>query len=109
MLPNPPGSLARQSLAPPAKFRRRSPMSGLLAPIIFVEQLAYASVRKRVDAVVVATCHRLIIDKRVDDRFFGGLHDSGEDLIHAVVGSCLDTMRQWLRIRRAGVRGRKRN
>ena len=34
-----------------------------------------------IDMMTVAACHRLVIDQRVQDRFFGGLHRRGEQSV----------------------------
>ena len=64
----------------------------LLAPIIFFQQLAHAIVRKRIDAMIVAARHGVVVEQRIHDRFFCGLHNADEERVHKIIGNCLHVM-----------------
>jgi hypothetical protein len=61
-------------------------------PIVFFEQRAEAIVRERINAMVIAAGHRLIVDQHIQNRFFGGLHNANEKRVHEIIGNCLHVM-----------------
>ncbi len=88
-------------------FSKRSDASyvmALLAPIIFFQQLAHAIVRKRIDAMVVAARHGVVVDQRIHDRFFRGLHNADEERVHKIIGNCLHVVCHLIWIRDVRIR-----
>ena len=75
------------------------PSQGSLASIILFEQLTQAIVRQSIDTMIIAADHGVIIDQRIHDRFFRGLHDAREKRIHEIIGNCLHVMGDLIWIR----------
>ena len=77
---------------------------GLLAPIIFFEQLTQAIVRQSIDTMIVATGHGVVVDQCIRDSFLRSLHDAREKRIHEIIGNCLHVMGDLIWIRDVRVR-----
>ena len=54
--------------------------------------------------MIIATSHRLVVDQRIHDRFFRGLHDAREKRIHEIIGNRLHVVRDLIRIRSIRIR-----
>ena len=50
--------------------------------VVFLQQFAQPIARQHIDAMVVAADHGMIVNQRVDNRFFGSLHYCREQRVH---------------------------
>lgn len=69
-----------------------------------LHDLAQPIVWEGIDAVIIATGHGVVVDQRIYDRFFGGLHDAAEERVHEIVGNRLHVMRHLIRTRDVRIR-----
>ncbi len=60
--------------------------------------------RKRIDVMIVAARHGVVVDQRIHDRFFRGLHNADEERVHEIVGNCLYVVCDLIWIREVRIR-----
>src|SRR6266516_4486067 len=75
--------------------------------IVFFQQLAHTIVRQSIDVMIVASRHVVIVDERVNDRFFGRLHNCLKDRIEPIVGNCFNGVCEQVGVRGVRIRGGK--
>src|ERR1700730_3277525 len=82
----------RSKISPPPRWcidrsRRADGAEMLLLAIVFLQQLPHALMRERRHTMIISASHVVIVDERVDNRFFGRLHGRSKKRIHQIVGN----------------------